>query len=158
MNPKSNQEVGGEPNQFPADEEQKETVRDDHAQHGGGEKREVGEEAGKILVRRHIADAENKNAQADEGDHDQHGGRERIEHEADPQHLFAKSEPGEILPDTIGGRLQRGPKSDERENESNHLSGDREHSRTAAARIRQAQNQERCRQRHRRDQPEVSEE
>ena len=38
MNPKSNQEVGGEPNQFPADEEQKETVRDDHAQHGGGEK------------------------------------------------------------------------------------------------------------------------
>ena len=43
-------------------------------------------------------------------------GGERIEHEAEPQRLFAKSEPGEILQDTIAGRLQGGPKSDEREN------------------------------------------
>ena len=67
-------------------------------------KREIGEEAGEVLVLGHVADAEDKNAKRDERDHDQHRGRQRIEHPADAQRLFAESEPGEIVKRAKSGR------------------------------------------------------
>src|SRR5688572_31735045 len=46
VNPETDQKIGGEPDQFPADEEQEQAVRDDDAEHGGGEKREVSKKTG----------------------------------------------------------------------------------------------------------------
>ena len=39
VKPKSNQQIGRQPHQFPADEKQKQAVGDDDAEHGGGEER-----------------------------------------------------------------------------------------------------------------------
>ena len=105
-NPESDQQIGGEPDQFPANEEQEQAVRDHHAEHRGGEEREISEEAGEIFVRRHVADAEDENAKADERDHDEHGSRQRIEHPAEAQRLVAESEPGEIVNGAKAGGLQ----------------------------------------------------
>ena len=126
VNPEADEQIGGEPDQFPADEEKKQAVGDDDAEHGGGEKREVGEEAGEILVVRHVADAENENPKADERDHDQHRGRERIEHPADAQRLVAESEPGEIVEGAPAGVLERGQKGDDSQDQRHELADDGE--------------------------------
>ena len=49
---KSNQQIRREPDQFPADEKKQQAVRDDDAEHRGGEKREISEEAGEVFVAR----------------------------------------------------------------------------------------------------------
>ena len=75
FDPKTDQQIGREPDQFPANEKQQQTVRDDDAEHRRGEKREVSEEAGEVFVVGHVADAENENPERDERDHQQHRGR-----------------------------------------------------------------------------------
>src|SRR5205814_7996741 len=94
LNPKSDQQIRRESDQFPADEKKKQTVRDDHAEHRAGEKRKIREEPDKILVLGHVADAEDKNAEPDQCDHHQHRGGERIEHPSDTESVFPESEPG----------------------------------------------------------------
>ena len=133
VNPESDQQIGREPDQFPADEEKKQAVRDDDAEHRRGEKREVGEEAGEILVVRHVADAEDENPQADERDHHEHRGGERIEHPAEAQRLFAEGEPGEIVNGAPAGRLERGEEGNDREGERGDLADDRERCRLPCA-------------------------
>ena len=136
LNPESDEQIGREPDQFPKHEEQEQAVRDNHAEHRGGEEREIREEAGEILVVRHVADAEDKNAQADERDHHQHGGRERIEDKAEAQRLFAEREPGEILDGAEAVRLQRRKERHDRDREHNDLTSDCERGRAFAPRIR----------------------
>ena len=126
VNPESDQQIRREPDQFPADEEKQQAVRDDHAEHRGGEKREIGEEAGEILVVGHVADAEDENPEADERDHHQHRGGERIEDPADAERVFAESEPGEIVKGAPAGCLERGQEGDDREGEGDDLADDRE--------------------------------
>ena len=46
VNPEPNQQIRREPDQFPANEEQEQAVRDDHAEHRGGEKRERSRRSG----------------------------------------------------------------------------------------------------------------
>ena len=97
IDPEADEEIGGESDQFPANKKKQQTVCDDDAEHRGGEKRKVCKKAGEVFVVGHVADAENKNAKADQSDHDQHRGSERIEHPADSKRLFAKGEPGKIV-------------------------------------------------------------
>src|SRR5438270_10004 len=94
FNPKPDQQIGRKPNQFPKNKKQKQAVGDDDAEHRAREEREISEEARKIPVFSHVADAENENAKSDQRDHHQHRGRERIENEPKPQILFAEREPG----------------------------------------------------------------
>ena len=124
-------------------------------EHRAGEKREISEEAGEVFVAGHVADAEDENAKADERDHHQHRGGERIENPADAQRLFAESEPGEIVNGAEAGRLQRRQERQDREYERDDLADDRQCGCAFVAPIRQAQNRERSRERHRRDQPKM---
>ena len=94
--PEADEEVGGEADDLPAHEEQKQAVGDDHAEHGAGEEREKAEEAGEVLVVGHVADAVDEDQQADEGDHDQHHCGQRIEHPAEREPLVAKLKPAEV--------------------------------------------------------------
>ena len=97
MNPESDQQIGGEADQFPANEKKKQTVRDYKAEHRRGEKREIREESAEIPVVGHVADAEDKDAEADQCDHHQHCSAKWIEHPTDSKCIPAESKPGEIL-------------------------------------------------------------
>src|SRR5262249_28207631 len=97
MNPETDQQIGGETNQLPADKEQEQTISDDQPEHGGREKGEVGEETDEMRIRRHVAHAENEDPETNEGDHDQHHPCERVEDKTKTQCLFAELKPGEVL-------------------------------------------------------------
>src|SRR5207237_9740421 len=90
--PKPDKQGGIGPTQFPTNEKQKQTVRHDQAEHRAGEERQVREETGEIFVLGHVADAEDKNAEADERDHHQHRGSKRIEDKSEAQSLFTERE------------------------------------------------------------------
>ena len=94
--PETDQQVGGEPDQLPTHEEQQQAIGDDDAQHGSGKQRQEAEEASEIFVVLHVADAVDKDEQADKRDHHQHDGRERIEHPAQLQPFIAELKPAEI--------------------------------------------------------------
>ena len=155
VNPKPDQEIRGKADQFPADEEQKQAVGDNDAEHRGSEEGEIREEAGEIFVLRHVADAKDEDAERDERDHDQHRGRERIEDPTEPERLFAEGEPGEVMKRAPAGRLQRGDKGGQRENEGDHLPADRETGGGFATRIAEAQDEQRRREGNRGDQPKI---
>ena len=140
LDPEPNQQIGSEPDEFPANEKKKQTVRDDYAEHCAGEKREISEEAGEIFVVGHVANAEDKNTEPNECDHHEHHGGERIEHPSNAQRLVAESEPREILNAAKAGRLQRLAKGDDRQGERNDLAEDCQCGRAFAARFRQTQN------------------
>jgi len=116
-NQKADKQVGGEADQFPANEEQQQAVGDDHAEHGAGEQRQEREEPREIRVRRHVADAVNEDQQADEGHHHQHHRRERIEHPAELKPCPAELEPREIehLPRLLAVTLHRFHEGGQRE-------------------------------------------
>jgi hypothetical protein len=97
----------------------------------------------------------NKNAQLDQRDHHQHDGRERIEHPADAQRLFAEREPGEIVNDPEPDGLQRWQEREDRQCERNDLAGDCKRRRAFAPRVRETQDYQRSRERHRRNRPNV---
>ena len=80
--PEADEEIGGEADDLPAHEEQKEAVGDDDAQHGPGEERHKAEEAREVLIVSHVAHAVDEDEQAYEGNHQQHQGGQRIKHPA----------------------------------------------------------------------------
>ena len=94
--PEADQQVGGEPNQLPTHKEQQQAVGDDDAQHSSGKQRQEAEEPREVFVVLHVANAVDKDQQADEGDHHQHDGGQRIKHPAQLQPLIAKLKPAEI--------------------------------------------------------------
>ena len=100
--PKTNEQIRGQPHQFPADKQQQQIIRNDHAQHRGGKQRQETEEAREILVLRHVAKAVDEYEQPDQRHHHEHDGSERIEHPAQPEPLVAELEPFEV------GYLPRG--------------------------------------------------
>jgi hypothetical protein len=107
LNPEADEQIRREPDEFPKHEKEKQTVRDNQPEHRSGEKRQVRKEAGEIFIVGHVADAEDKDAQADGRDHYQHRCRQRVENKPKPQRLVAESEPGEILHEAKPVRLQR---------------------------------------------------
>src|SRR5438094_389083 len=50
VDPKSNEQIRREPDQFPKNEQQKQTVRDDDAKHCAGKKRQIRKETRKVFV------------------------------------------------------------------------------------------------------------
>src|SRR5436190_17492792 len=125
FDPEADQQIRSESNQFPANEKQEQAVCDDHSEHCAGKERKISEKAGEVFIARHVADAENKNAKADQCDHDQHAGGERIKHPAEAKCLVTKGEPGEILNSAEARSLQRRQKRQDRECERNGLTDDR---------------------------------
>ena len=67
MKPEADEEIACEAHQLPAHEEQQQVVRDDEAEHRGGEERQETEEPREVLVVAHVADAEDEDERADEG-------------------------------------------------------------------------------------------
>src|SRR6266436_477736 len=117
LDPEPDQQIGSEPDKFPKNEKQKQTVRDDQPEHRAGEKREVREEAGEIFVVGHVASAEDKNAKPHQRNHHEHRGSQRIEEKSEAQRLLAEREPIEVLNGTEAGGLQRWHKRQDRERE-----------------------------------------
>ena len=95
--PKADQQIRGEPDQLPANEQQQKIVRDHQSEHGRSKQRQKTEEPCEVLVVGHIPDAINKNQQTDERDHHEHRGCKRIEHPTEPQRSLAKLEPNEAV-------------------------------------------------------------
>ena len=95
MIPEPDEQIAGQADQLPADEEQEQAVGNDHAEHRRREQGHKAEEPREIFVVRHVADTEDENQQADERNHHQHDGRERVQHPAELQPLTAKLKPVE---------------------------------------------------------------
>ena len=104
--PEADEQVGGEADQFPAHEQQKDAVGDDDAEHGSCEEREEAEEAGEVFVVGHVTDGVDEDEQADEADHHQHDGGERIENPAEIDGGGAEAEPGEVDGLANGGAVR----------------------------------------------------
>ena len=102
-----------------------------------------------IFVVGHVANAEDKDAEANGCDHHQHRCRQRIENKSKPQCLVAECEPGEILdcPEVV--RLQRRKERDDRDCQHNDLATDREYGGAFVSRFCQTQNHERGSKWHR---------
>ena len=79
VEPEADQEVGGEADQLPEDEQHQQVVGDDQTQHGGREQRHVGEVAAVAAVIAEIAGRVNLDQQRDEGDDDQHDAGESVD-------------------------------------------------------------------------------
>src|SRR4029077_9737580 len=99
--------------------------------------------------------AEDEDAKPDERNHYQHDGCERIQKPSQTQCLVAEGEPREILNGPESGHLQRRQERKERHYERGNLSSDRQQSCTFVSPVRQTQNYQRSRERHRRNQPEM---
>src|SRR4029077_574717 len=133
FDPETDQQIGNESNALPANDKEEAAVCDNHSKHCAGKERKISEKAGEVFVACHVADAENKNAKADQCDHDQHGGGERIKHPAEAKCLFTEGEPGEILNSAEARSLQRRQKRQDRECERNNLTDDSKTSGGSAA-------------------------
>ena len=103
VEPKTDQQVGGEADEFPADEEKEEAVGHQQSQHGGGEEAEEAEEPGEVRILMHVAGAEDEDQRADEGDHHAHERREWIEQPAEAQRVRSEVKPGEVVVGVRGG-------------------------------------------------------
>src|SRR5438477_2352031 len=106
LNPKSNEQIGRQSNQLPADKQKKQAVRNNEPEHCTGEKRKVSEEAHEIFVAGHVTSAEEKDAKPDKRNHHQHDGREGIEEPSQTQRMVAECEPREILNSAESRHLQ----------------------------------------------------
>src|SRR5579871_2915748 len=96
VEPEPDEQIRREAHQFPAAEKQQEAVRDDDAEHRGGEEAEKAEESRKIFVLMHVAETEDKNQQTDETDHHAHERGERIEQPAEAHRAVAEIKPREV--------------------------------------------------------------
>ena len=79
--PKANEQIGAQPDAFPAHEEQQDIIAQHQQQHGGGKEVEIGKIAHHIVVVGHIADGIDVDEKADPGDDHDHGAGQGI----DPQ-------------------------------------------------------------------------
>src|SRR5207237_10924695 len=100
------------------------TIYDKYYENCARKERKISKEAGEVFVACHIADAEDKNAKADQRDHDQHGGSKWIKHPAEAKCLVAEGKPGEILNSAETRSLQCRQKRQDRESERNDLTDD----------------------------------
>src|SRR5260370_8329876 len=117
LDPEPDQQIGSEPDKFPKNEKQKQTVRDDQPEHRAGEEREIREKAGEIFVIAHQAAPEDKNPNPHQRNHHEHRGSQRIEQESETRRLVVEGQPTEVLNGTKAGGLQRWHKRQDRERE-----------------------------------------
>ena len=96
VEPETDEQVGREPDEFPADERQQQAVGKDDPEHRGGEQRQKAEKPREVFVLLHVADAVDEDQQRDERDHQHHARTERIEQEPEAQGFAADAQPGEI--------------------------------------------------------------
>ena len=80
--PKSNQQIGNQPDCLPSKEQLKQIVAHDQHEHGKREQRNVGEEAVVALVLFHVSDGVDVNHQGNKGHHAHHHGGQTVHHEA----------------------------------------------------------------------------
>jgi hypothetical protein len=139
VEPEADQEVRGEADELPADEEREQAVADEDAEHRGGEQAEEAEEPRGIRVLLHVAKAEDKDQGPDERDHHAHERRQRVEQPAEAH----------------GAVGERGPQREAGDDERANQAGDgrpRRHSQPAARRERAEARRE---QGQERDEPEL---
>ncbi len=79
LEPESDQEVRGEPDQLPEDVERNQVVGEDEPQHREREEREIGEEAGVPRIAVHVAHREEVDHRAHQGHDHQHADGELID-------------------------------------------------------------------------------
>ncbi len=79
LEPEADQPVGGDAHPFPAEEQLHEVGRRHQRQHGEGEERQIGEEAGLGVVVLHVAPAVDVHERRDGGHHHQHHRRQAVD-------------------------------------------------------------------------------
>jgi len=104
VEPEPDEEVGGEADQFPANEEQQQAVSDEEAEHRRGKEAQEAEELFEVGVLRHVAGAEDEDQQADEGHHHAHQRGQRVQQPAEAQRPVSEVEPREVV-DGVDGRV-----------------------------------------------------
>ena len=129
--PESDQEIGTDAHDFPADEEQQDIVGDDQGEHGAGEKRNQREEARLTRVVSHVADGINEDHQNGDGHHDQHDHGGRIDQNAHEKRGIACIHPGDAVGEDIlaqvmqlGGFAQNDPTDDQRPDDAGQTDED----------------------------------
>ncbi len=90
----ADEQVGGETDALPADEQQQEARREDQHQHEEHEEVEVGEEAPVALFVRHVADGVEMDEEADAGDHAEHDQGEVVDAEGEVDLEAGDGDPG----------------------------------------------------------------
>ena len=117
--PKADQQVGAEPNPFPADVEGEEIIRQHQQEHGGDEQVEIGEEPSIAFLALHELGREQMDEEADAGDHQHHDQGERIEAQADRRRETANIEPVPqcLLKDPARGRVAQETSGDREGND-----------------------------------------
>lgn len=103
MKPETDEQIGGETDEFPANEQEQETIGDEQAEHRGGEETQEAEELFAVSVLMHVAEAENEDERADERHHRAHERGERVEQPTEAHGVVAKFEPGEVVREVRGG-------------------------------------------------------
>ncbi len=96
LKPETNEQIGRQPHQFPADEQQKQAVGDDDAQHGGRKKRQEAEEPREILIVGHVPRRVDKNPEPDERDHHRHPLCQWVEDEPEAEARGPELEPCKV--------------------------------------------------------------
>ncbi len=97
----ADQQVRGETDALPADEQQQEAFGEDQHQHEEHEEVEVGEEAPVALFVRHVADRVDVDEEADAGDDAEHDEREVVDGEGEVDGEAGDGDPG--LADDLNG-------------------------------------------------------
>ncbi len=90
----ADEQVGGETDAFPADEEQQEVRREHQHGHEEHEEVEVGEEAPEAVLMGHVADRVNVDEEADAGDDGEHDHGEVVDGEGEVDLKAGDLEPG----------------------------------------------------------------
>ena len=93
----ADEQVGGETDALPADEEQKEARDEDQDEHEEHEEVEVGEEAPVAFFVRHVADRVDVDEEADAGDDAEHDEREVVDGEGEVDLEAGDGDPGAEL-------------------------------------------------------------
>ncbi len=91
--PETDQQVRGEADEAPADEQDQQVPALDEEQHREDEQRHVGEVAPLLVVAVHVADRVGDDQRADAGDDEHHEHRERVDEDAQPEVELARREP-----------------------------------------------------------------
>ena len=92
--PEADEQVGHQPDRFPAEEQLQEVVAHHQHEHREGEQRDVREEPLVARVVAHVADGVDVHHQRHRGHHQHHGGRQAVDQEAHLEAQVAGGEPG----------------------------------------------------------------
>jgi hypothetical protein len=138
VEPESNQQIRREADQFPADEQQEQAVRDEQPSMAAANRLRKQKNACRFGSCLHVAVLKMKISRPDEGDHHAHERGERIEQPAEPERAAAEFEPGEVV-HLMGRRVpQRGEERQARHDEcSTHRTDGRTRGERATAARRQ---------------------